>query len=132
MRDVAGFKRQYAVTREGRVWSYKTDRFLSTQITYSGYERVTLRNSNSANKATSFLVHRLVAKAYVPNILNLKEVHHDNAVRSDNSFNNLSWVTRSQNNQAAWDCGNKKFIWNKKHSDSVKRSNAARTSKKVG
>ena len=42
-------------------------------------------------------VHRLVAIAFVPNPLDLPEVHHKDANRENNCALNLEWVTREQN-----------------------------------
>ena len=29
MKDIKGYEGQYAITKDGRVWSYKTEKFLS-------------------------------------------------------------------------------------------------------
>ena len=44
------------------------------------------------------LVHRLVAETFIPNPNQLPEVDHINNNRSDNNYQNLRWVNRSQNN----------------------------------
>lgn len=43
-------------------------------------------------------VHRLVAKAFLPNSMRRPQVHHVNANTRDNRVENLAWVTRKQNN----------------------------------
>lgn len=57
------------------------------------------------NKGTSYYIHRLVAKVFLPNPYNLMEVNHKNGIRYDNTVNNLEWVTSSQNSQHAVDTG---------------------------
>lgn len=42
-------------------------------------------------------VHRLVAKAFIPNPENLPEVDHKNGRKLDNRANNLRWVTHEEN-----------------------------------
>ena len=126
MRDIGGLEGQYAATRDGRIWSYKRERFLTPQKIKSGYLRVRIRDRNKIYKPTMPLVHRLVAATYIPNPLSKKEVHHRNATRADNRVSNLQWVSREENNQAAWDCGNKKFIRSTKHSAAVSAANKAR------
>lgn len=54
------------------------------------------------NKAKHGLVHRLVAQAFVQNPLGLKIVNHFDGDKSNNSANNLCWVTSSQNNIHAY------------------------------
>lgn len=44
------------------------------------------------------LVHRLVAKAFLPNPRRREQVHHINSDPRDNRLENLAWVTRRQNN----------------------------------
>lgn len=61
-----------------------------------GYARVGLRKNG---KTTEMLVHRLVAKTFLPNDNNKSVVNHKNLDKSDNSVNNLEWVTHKENVQ---------------------------------
>lgn len=56
----------------------------------------------------SFLVHRLVAAAFLPNPNNLPEVNHKNLVRDDNGVGNLEWVTRRDNKLHSYESGARK------------------------
>lgn len=60
----------------------------------TGYARVNIR-INGEPKA--LLIHRLVAKAFIPNPNNYPEVNHKNGINTDNRVDNLEWVTRKQN-----------------------------------
>lgn len=46
-------------------------------------------------------MHILVAKAFVPNPGNKPTVNHDNTNKKNNYYENLSWMTRSENMQHA-------------------------------
>lgn len=57
-----------------------------------GYVRMQLKYNGQTVR-----VHRIVAKAFIPNPLNLPEVNHINGIRHDNRVENLEWVTKSEN-----------------------------------
>lgn len=54
-------------------------------------------------KRKIYLLHRLVALAFLPNPENKPEVNHKNGNKSDNSVSNLEWSTRRENVQHAYD-----------------------------
>lgn len=59
-----------------------------------GYRRVTFTTNY---KRKTFLVHRLVASAFIPNPKNKPYVNHINEVTNDNRVENLEWCTNSEN-----------------------------------
>ena len=64
-----------------------------------GYKLVCISLNNTKR---TYSVHRLVAKAFIPNPENKKEVNHKNGITSDNRASELEWVTRSENEKHAW------------------------------
>lgn len=101
MRDIAGFEGRYSVTRDGRVWSHVTRRWIDTQLDSRGfYKRAQLVRAHGRG-IEKRLVHRIVAVAYLPNPLNKPQVNHKNGIKTDNDVRNLEWCTASENRQHA-------------------------------
>jgi hypothetical protein len=121
MKDILGYEGQYSITRDGKVYSHKRKRFLNP-TNLKGYKRVKLRDSNNNQKISNQLIHRLVAKAFIPNPNNKLEINHKNSIRDDNRVDNLEWATRSENNQHAWTYGNKVFKITEKYLNAVRKN----------
>lgn len=94
IKDIKGYERLYAITSCGKVWSYKSKKFLKPIITRNGYLRVNL-SKNNVQKI--FLIHRLVAEAYLDNPNNLPEINHKDEVKTHNWINNLEWCDGKYN-----------------------------------
>ena len=115
-KEIKGYER-YEVSSEGRIRSkeitrinkrfqhgkhqefkcYYPSKTLKPDVFDMGnscYERVTLSKDN---KTERFLVHRLVAEAFIPNPKNKKFVNHKDNNGLHNNVENLEWVTHSEN-----------------------------------
>lgn len=105
-RPIKGYEGLYEVSNSGRVKSlarirpngmnclYK-ERILKGQINKCGYHKVALLRNEGKSKLCS--VHRLVAEAFIPNPENKPCIDHINTVKTDNSVENLRWVTWKEN-----------------------------------
>ena len=88
----------YDITDAGDVINTRTGCAVSMQVTKRGYIQVRLQTGKGDSRGRKvFSVHRLVAKAFIPNPNGLSEVNHKNGIKSDNSVNNLEWVSRREN-----------------------------------
>ena len=79
---------------DGRVFRIKTGRFLNG-MTCKGYKRLDFRPQDQGEPR----IHRLIARAFVPNPQNLPVINHKNGVRDDNRAANLEWCTNKYNTQ---------------------------------
>ena len=81
---------RYMVSKDGFVWDNKNQRLLSKNYTSNGYIQCSVDGKNK-------LVHRLVAKAFIPNPENKSQVNHKDANKSNNYAKNLEWCTPQEN-----------------------------------
>lgn len=96
-RDIKGYEGRYQVTSWGRVYSVDKRRFIRQEETEKSYLRVDLIDENGKRKHHK--VHRLVAKAFIPNPQNKKQVNHKDGNKQNNSVTNLEWVTDRENKE---------------------------------
>ena len=84
----------YMVSNYGEVKNIKTNLVLKPYVTKRKYVYVNLRKEN---KSYNVQVHRLVAKAFIPNLQIKPCVNHIDYNPSNNKVDNLEWVTHSEN-----------------------------------
>ena len=104
-RTIVGYEGQYEVSSYGRVRSldrydrmnrFWKGRILNLHTGTGGYLFVGL-SSNGNEK--NYLVHRMVAQAFIPNPDNLPQVNHKDEDKSNNRVDNLEWCTSFYNNE---------------------------------
>lgn len=69
-----------------------------------GYYLVTLVNAKTKVRKNQF-IHRLIAKAFIPNPLNKPHVNHIDGNKQNNCISNLEWNTCKENSQHAVNLG---------------------------
>jgi len=120
-KDIEGYEGSYQVSNLGRIKSLKRntsnvckkDKILKQKLEKYGYMRVHIRNK-------SYLVHRLVALTFIPNLKNKRTVNHKDGNKLNNHICNLEWATNSENIKHAYDnnlfkeipgCKNRKKVY---------------------
>lgn len=83
----------YWVSSQGKIYSERSRKILSDK--HKTYTTITIRNREGREKG--YQVHRMVAMAFIPNPNRLPYVNHRNRKTSDNTVENLEWVTASEN-----------------------------------
>lgn len=97
-----GYEGIYEVSNRGDVKrvsekncnQFKSGYFLKLRDNGYGYNIVQLHKNGDAKV---FMVHRLVATAFIPNPLSKPHINHLNSMRNDNRVENLAWCTPSEN-----------------------------------
>ena len=96
-KDIDGYEGLYRVSDRGDIASVVRDRMLKPDINRTNntsYFRVTLSKDGATER---FMVHQLVAKAFIENPDSKPMINHINNNGMDNSVGNLEWCTHSEN-----------------------------------
>lgn len=100
-KDIDGYEGLYQVSNLGNVRSLKwrrtkTIKNLCLKRHNKGYLQVGLTKDNVSKM---YLVHRLVAQAFMENPNNYECINHKDENKQNNIVENLEWCTKAYNNQ---------------------------------
>ena len=106
-KDIKGYEGLYQVSNFGRIkslprkkftptgWPYFTkEKILKTSIDLNGYQGIELFKNG---KGKRYLIHRLVAMAFVEGYKKGLQVNHKDEDKSNNFYTNLEWCSRQYN-----------------------------------
>lgn len=92
--DLKGLEEFAQISTLGRIKNKKTGHIYNLGYYSNGYEQLSMTINE---KRYTAIVHRLVAKQFIPNLENKPQVNHKNGIRDDNRVCNLEWCTQSEN-----------------------------------
>lgn len=107
-KDVEGFEGLYQVSNLGNVKSLERSvrnhksgatRTIKEHILMAGRDKDGYLQVNlcKSGRMRAGKIHRLVAKAFIPNPENKPQVNHKDGNKNNNVVNNLEWNTKSEN-----------------------------------
>jgi hypothetical protein len=88
----------YAISPFGEIVNLKTGKALYPKLNKDGYPRVSIYVNG---KPRSMVVHRMVAKAFIPNPEDKPCVNHKDGIKTNCNVTNLEWVTHKENHDHA-------------------------------
>lgn len=116
-KDIDGYEGLYQISDLGKIKSLQRwkpnhnqtgftgtfklleEKILKPKVDRKGYLFVELHKNG---KSKHYKVHRLVAKAFIPNPDNKPQVNHINGNKTDNKKENLEYCTNYENQKHAW------------------------------
>jgi len=115
-KDAVGYEGIYEVSSCGQVRSHKDKTTYSERHGVREWKQRTLKQKISKDntcrvslyknkKERTWLVHRLVAKAFIPMVEGKEYINHIDGSRLNNSIENLEWCNHTENNNHAFDTG---------------------------
>lgn len=92
-KDIKNYQGIYQISSFGKIKNNK-GKILKQFKNHKGYLVIQLsKNGDSKN----YIVHRLVAKEFIPNPENKPQINHKNCNKEDNRIDNLEWCTNTEN-----------------------------------
>lgn len=147
-RDVVGYEGIYEVSRCGQVRTKEgkttysrlhgerkwKQRVLKQKVSKDNCCRVSLWKKGNEK---TWLVHRIVAKAFLPRVEGKNYVNHIDGNRLNNHVTNLEWCNHTENNNHAFDTGlmrtnNKVVLVNKKTEEPIIFRSLSKASEYLG
>ena len=105
--DIKGYEEFYSINSCGEIFDKRKKCIKSTFLTRDRYKTIVLFNDDKKYK--QYLVHRLVAINFISNPQNKPHVHHKDDNKTNNSEDNLQWVTPKEHGSLMSDASKEKL-----------------------
>lgn len=102
-KDVVGYEDYFKISNLGRLFGKRSGKILKQHTYGNGRKAVATKIGGRNGTNVRFMIHRLVAEAFIPNPENKPEVNHKDCDPTNNEVGNLEWVTREENMQHWFD-----------------------------
>ena len=99
---IKGWEGLYEINKNGEVRNAKNKNTIVGDINNCGYYRVLLYNQGQRKR---YFRHRLVAEHFLDKPEGKDFVNHIDGDKSNNSLENLEWVSQSENEKHAFENG---------------------------
>lgn len=106
-KDIEGYEGIFAVSNHGRIKQYSrivnsgngAKRIIKEKIfkAYTKPNGYCFIRTSLKSKCINFMIHRLVAEAFIPNPYNLPQVNHKDEDKTNNVVTNLEWCDAKYN-----------------------------------
>lgn len=96
---------KYIISKEGFIISFNKRnpfKLIKSRTDRAGYKSVRLCNNG---KTKTYFIHRLIAETFLDNPQGKPFINHINGIKTDNTIENLEWVSHAENVQHAYDAG---------------------------
>lgn len=103
-KDIEDFEGLYQVSNLGRIYSIKNNKILKPTNNSLRTNRLYIKLYKDKVQYT-FIIARLVAKAFIPNPNNLATVNHIDGNATNNKVENLEWLSNADNMRHAYKTG---------------------------
>lgn len=101
-KPIEDFRDKYEISNLGRIKNIRTNHILKMTNQYGDYFCIILYDETHKR---STRIHREVAKAFIPNPNNYKEINHKDGNKQNNRVENLEWCSRKHNIKHALETG---------------------------